>query len=557
MLPQNRTVSLPILFAGIALGSSVAAAAQTCTGFQHGSVGNAFIYSHFSPAVFSVAGVGTAYLVDAEDGYLITATHVIADVAAAGKDLTLTSVTTGGPSAKAHQIQQIDVKDVTLLQLDQPDAFKGITPIDISFSPPDFDTSLFVMGYPVIGDQAQPQLRSGAANLNSRASNGLLEVAHVTAGGSSGGPLFNGRGEAIATCHEELDDEKLGRYVATGEVSALFKTLPVSKRMKLIEGQLASGGLDQKAFALLLQSPNGPSNLELYVWLQHVAGAPSLAAQVKKFLSCPIEPAIVQRGIAEAILFFIPDLTQSEATEVQVSVAQKEHALGHNEEAYTIMQAAEAGIASIDDPVRKAEVRLLQGNVAYELGLNYSSKEFLSQAQKSAASIKSSEVQPTVQANLNGMINSSLGKVSVAAGKKQEAIVYFNSAINNFGTAGAQTEKFTILLDSARTHELLGDYSVAIDQTKQAVALANEVKDPSLQSEALMNLGTLQVKSGNTKEAVANFQKAHQIYSNVDSNLAAPAAAPSARRGESDRIDPSLLYGAQTPKASDIPRGPA
>ena len=78
--------------------------AQSCSGFQRGAVGDDYIVSHYSSAVLSVAGIGTAYLIDAEHGYLITASHVVSDVAGANRQLVVTNPAAPGVSALAHQV---------------------------------------------------------------------------------------------------------------------------------------------------------------------------------------------------------------------------------------------------------------------------------------------------------------------------------------------------------------------------------------------------------------------------------------------------------------------
>ena len=500
-----------LLFAFLAF-ASLRSFAQSCSGFQRGSVDDAYIVSHFNSAIISLSGLGTAYLVDAENGYLITATHVLADVAAAHKSLTATSPLLPGVSAPLHQVGKVDVKDVTLLQLDTPDLFKDLVPIDISFSPPEHGSNLFAMGYPLFGDQSGIQLRYGDATMNGVTDSGLLEVAHVTERGSSGGPLFNRRGEAIGTCHEEIDDGKIGRYVVTSDLSKLFRYLPVSAKMKSIEAQLTNGILNAETFKLLLLSAKTPSNLELYVWLQHAASTPGLDITVKKYLACPIEPALIQRGMADALTLFIPGMPEAMATEVQISLAEKEFALGHDKEAYDLIAAADQGIAKISDPRQTAEVLLLKGNISQRLGLNTDARSSFFLAKQNADILAKAEGMPkTQQADLFGRIDTSLGRVHYVLGQPEQASVYYRNAIKSFSLSGNQLATVSLLRQDAKANATVGDYSQAVAQTRQAGKLAMGIGDSQLKYDIWMDLGTFELKSGDSKDALINFRRAKAV----------------------------------------------
>jgi S1-C subfamily serine protease len=128
---------------------------QVCTGFGSGTVGSQYIYQHYSGAVLRVQDVGTAFLIDSERGYLLTAGHVLDDLAFKKESLEVI----GGDYPYSHlqfalRYRSPDV-DVALLQLTQPDALKNVLPLDIAFDPPDLDTKLVVMGYPQFGQQGQ------------------------------------------------------------------------------------------------------------------------------------------------------------------------------------------------------------------------------------------------------------------------------------------------------------------------------------------------------------------------------------------------------------------
>ena len=96
--------------------------------------------------------------------------------------------------------------------------------------------------------------------------------------------------------------------------------------------------------------------------------------------------------MADALLLLIPDLPPEEAVNVQVAVAQRAFYLGHREAAYQLMASAHQRIASIQSPVERAEILLLQGVISQSLGLNAEADGQLKAAKDNFAHIPSSMV---------------------------------------------------------------------------------------------------------------------------------------------------------------------
>lgn len=482
-------------------------AGQSCTGFAKGVVGDGSIVSRYRSSVLSVSGLGTAYLIDSDSGLAITAAHVIADVAAANKPLTLS--TTTGPilTFSAHEAGTDAGRDISLLQLDPKDGFKSSPSVDISFAAPTADSHLFAMGYPVIGNAAQIILRSGDATFSAVTPTGLIEVAHVTEGGSSGGPLFDQQGDVIGTCHEEIDDGKLGRYVAMSDSQKLLKGLKVSSRMKSIEDQLVDGTLDEEGFKSKLQGADAPSSLELYVWLAHAANDSTVASVLKKFLICPIKPAVLERGIGDALMFFIQDLAVEDATALRLSLASREFKLGHAEVAYGLVNGISVSPSTQPDAQRQAEAYLLKGNIARQLGFNGEARQALEQAETVAQSLPRDQTAE----HLNGRVRTGLAALNVSLGRPQDAAHFLDLAATNFKQSGDSVSAIRVLAASSQISEELGDYKKAISATKEADALAAPSGDNFLKGEILMKMGTLEVAAGEPRQAVKTFKLAHEI----------------------------------------------
>lgn len=304
-----------------------------CTGFGNGVVGNEYIKEHFSPAVVRVQDVGTAYLIDSERGYLLTAGHVLDDLAAKHEALEVVL----GDAPYTHFGFTVRKRppnfDIALLQLTQPDALKSLRALDIAFDPPNYDASLFAMGYPQYGDQGNIFLRSGDVKLHAYPPNGLVEITHTTVGGSSGGPLIDAFGDAVATCQEKTAENQVGRYLLVAAIESVLDQIPVSSRMQNIEKGLIGGTTGVDGFKELLKkaNPQSPTNLELYNWIHHLGISASSMSIMRIYLRCPLMPALVERHIPEALLPFVASLPPDQAGELKLALAQREYTVGHTD----------------------------------------------------------------------------------------------------------------------------------------------------------------------------------------------------------------------------------
>ncbi len=314
----------------------IASAQQVCTGFSGGTVGSQYIKQHFNGAVFRVQDVGTAYLIDSGGGYLLTAGHVVDDLL---KKNEANEIVSGQPPYQHFAFvvrKRSQTLDVALLQVTQSEALRNIKSLDIAFEAPDFDAVLFVMGYPQYGQQGQLFLRGGEAKVDSYPPNQLVEINHITAGGSSGGPLIDAFGDAVGTCQEEIADGKVGRYLPQSEFTDLLDEISVTTKMQALQSKLQRGStsIDELKHLLEKGNPESPTNLELYVWLHQLESSPaSWHAIAAKYLKCPLLPALVERHIPDAIYPLVAGQKTSQAGEVQLALAQRQYTMGRTNDA--------------------------------------------------------------------------------------------------------------------------------------------------------------------------------------------------------------------------------
>jgi hypothetical protein len=398
------TLRLLFFITSLSFGAHLAVGQQLCTGFGTGVVQGEYIKEHFSEAVVRIQDVGTAYLIDAEHGYLLTAGHVLDDLDAKKEPHEILV----GESPSQHLgfvvTKRPENLDIALLQLTKTDALKDVRALDIAFVAPDFDSFLFVMGYPQYGQQNQVFLRAGSAKLDSYTPNGLIEIAHVTAGGSSGGPLIDANGDAVAVCQEEIADQKVGRYLPLSEIKDFLDNIPTSPRMQSIDSDLSTGKMGMDDFKRLLRKGNsqGPTNLELFVWLHNLKpSSPSWIAIKRKYITCPLFPALIQRQIPDALFSLLaqqdssdPQTSQAVA-QAKLAVAEREYAIGNQSvalelthEIYFLGPEKMIGVSGhSDNPFEKANLLRWaieeQGELVNKEKLRYQMEEQIESTQQS------------------------------------------------------------------------------------------------------------------------------------------------------------------------------
>lgn len=312
---------------------------DTCSGFNSGKVGRDYIHQEFSPAVLKMQDVGTAYLIDSDNGYLLTAGHVLNDLVAKNEGLQVIMGQSPHSRFSFKIVKQYfpDTADVALLQLVPANSMQNYRAFDITFTLPGFDTQLFAMGYPQYGDPSEITLKDGPATYAGRTKGGMIEVNHETEGGDSGGALANEFGDAVAICEQETARSMKGSYlpiVTAAIVVKVFKDIPVSNRMRQLETQIINGQIELDSLKqFLTKTSRNPSNLELFVWTQKLNQSPEFLNKIAPYLTCPIVPAFSERHIVEGITPFMGRLDPGSSTKMNLALAQREYSRGNNQAA--------------------------------------------------------------------------------------------------------------------------------------------------------------------------------------------------------------------------------
>jgi trypsin-like peptidase len=251
---------------------------------------------------------GTGYLIDAMNGYVVTAAHVIEKACGNAK------VRIIGKSPKLSESEQLELglneglidtpNDVAILQITNRSllAKEHIEPLEIALHFRPSPEGHYTIGYP--GGEVSPSPQTVQfTNVDEKTH--LLKVSQHVEQGSSGSPLIDSEGAVVAT----LTDDK---YMDT----ALYRPLVAVRH--LLDGLSAGPGVssldeliltarnnsatpDYPTMIRKLQWTSGnPTNLELYEWMQHLRENSEVYEASEGFLNC-IYTAYSDREMIDAI----------------------------------------------------------------------------------------------------------------------------------------------------------------------------------------------------------------------------------------------------------------
>lgn len=280
--------------------------------------------------------VGTAFVIDAKQGLLLTARHVIQDaipgdsIAADDRvDLSF-PVIDGGRIKKARVVDTFDPsasiapedredhnRDLALLQIDNTDLPAGLGQLRIAFMLPALPAEAEVHSY--FGASLTPVTSKGEISRPSHYLNAMRETqctftfSGMTDGGDSGAPVITPEGFVIGVVLQDIPKGRDGNKIARALPSNCLRNDLVEKFRELLPDRskrIASDLLREpknKLTQRLHLNPNGKdniSNLELFVGL--ITLGEILSKDPDKTLTsqftwdkyiCPIKPAVYERRI--------------------------------------------------------------------------------------------------------------------------------------------------------------------------------------------------------------------------------------------------------------------
>jgi len=306
------------------------ATAQKCGSFRPAEFGQQKLIADFQDNVFRVVSgveVGTAYLIDPEHGYLLTAAHVVkASIDDKNIPISLSQRDYGVAVFKANHVANMN--DVALLQLEPPDALSDLPVLDISFEVPGRAEVVTVFGYGSQGDDKSLTAQPAPV----LAPDGDQEFSATMSAfyGDSGGPAINKYGQVVGTGVDYLSGSLVARFVPSAAIRSLLDRIQPTARTLRMDGKLRADGYTPAALAVVL-TPNASrlTNLEWYTWAVFVSKQPTKAYErLKGYFPCPIADAFRDRSLDYALERLAPFQDERTFVGTMVRSGDREFAWG-------------------------------------------------------------------------------------------------------------------------------------------------------------------------------------------------------------------------------------
>jgi hypothetical protein len=320
-------------------------AGAACGNVEFPPMDNEAIGNQFSAAVIRIEAKGTGFVVDAKQGYVLTADHVIRGAkkeflatTEAGTPVTLVLIKSLFPAADVALLRAVPDKS----SWDTP--LSSVTPIDVSMRAPPSGASVFAMGY-----SRSEQYISRQAGTLQTIRKGQLVVQTAPFPGDSGGPLFSKFGVAIGIAIDRLSPGT-ALYTPMDDALELLKLIPPSDNIAGLDKRVRAREIAEDDLTLELRPryhPTSVTNVELVSWAARIHSDISSYARVKAVFNCPIVPAYSQRFLETVSWSLLRGVMPDEAkAETAQRLADNENALGRELQAKQYESVAQSSAAS-------------------------------------------------------------------------------------------------------------------------------------------------------------------------------------------------------------------
>ena len=315
-----RLIYSIIVAAAIFSLSGYSIEAKCYINFELSALTDKYIYSHFEGAILRISAgtmVGTGFLIDASQGYILTAAHVIDEPAI---EIIATSPAVSNKTLHLIKIGDLRGKqiDLALLQLVPPDELIDIPPIDISFRAPQLGQTAHTMGY----SRGEADLSAQSAEISKITANDGIVVNSRRYPGDSGSPLLSDDGVAIAIARARIDNYTT-HYTPMSDALELLEKVPMNSGMIKLDDQILSNNISLQELSKKLQprrTASSARNIELVSWAYQISTSISRYLDAREMFSCPIIPAFWQRALDDAASLIEPLMSPERRAETMLNL---------------------------------------------------------------------------------------------------------------------------------------------------------------------------------------------------------------------------------------------
>lgn len=292
----------------VLLGLCLEARGQTC---MH-ALRSGHSESHTESSILSIktrSENGTGFIIDLENGYVLTAAHVIRDnlldtssvITATSPLLPDVTFTMEIVETRFNPRGEVPLHDVALLQcVSHPwSKFKSyFSQLDIAFETINSGVPLHTCGLPGLGSDPSHD----KPVLDRKLADGTFLFKHAVEPGESGSPLMNQSGNVVGICIKE-ENVMQARYVLSLDFMDLFKNLPYGKLMDEIDQKFLSDSLDAQTLCGMLEPNKLPAmrvrNYDLFLWSYKMIKNKKAYFEDRNVLFLTVFNASIWRGVGQ------------------------------------------------------------------------------------------------------------------------------------------------------------------------------------------------------------------------------------------------------------------
>lgn len=282
--------------------------------FYHAPMSREEIFAEYAASVFRLEVrptgdaterpiVGTAYLIDANRGYVLTAYHVVSD--ADNKPKSMIEGQSAALPGKKLLLKILDRRegpDIALLQITNRSLIQEaqLRPFEIALHFLPEGTQYATIGYP--RGKETPNKQSAEWQGKHEGDN-LLDIKQDVDEGTSGSPLIDQNGVVVATCVKEIGINE-GLYSPLVDVDDMLANIPPDARSDNLDKKIRNQSARVETRQTLIQNLKWIStnimNLEFYSWAGQAAKHRQDYEQFRTYFECPVIEALSDRRLGDS-----------------------------------------------------------------------------------------------------------------------------------------------------------------------------------------------------------------------------------------------------------------
>ncbi|GAA4969285.1 serine protease [Algibacter aquimarinus] len=297
------------------------------------------IESEFKSSVVKIrcdANIGTGFFIDNENGYIITAAHVIKK-AISDSSVPITFESEFLPSTYNailvdfiyERNSDLALLKVTTNHLDK--ITKRVGRLDISLNLPR-PKNHFVIGYSRGDDPIATVKKLDVVRLTKRDGRKVIEVQGSGYPGDSGAPLISDQGLVYGVAKSRVD-ATTSFYSSSAGLKKLLKKMELRNITNSIINDLTKGRISPQELELALKPTfpreNKMSNLDLYHLALYIGVYWKKLPRINTLFYCPISPAYLHREIFDGYSLLSSVASRQDVARSELKIGEREYLLGN------------------------------------------------------------------------------------------------------------------------------------------------------------------------------------------------------------------------------------